>query len=72
MNQMEALDVLTMHDLFGDGTPAELLAAIAVVEPIANRRAHNATGDSIEFMLEMVRGASEDLSRMAPCPSGRW
>ena len=72
MNQIEALDVLTMHDLFGDGTRATLTAAIAVIEPIANRRAHNGTGDSIEFMQDMVRGAREDLSRMAFCPSGRW
>ncbi len=72
MNQIEALDVLTMHDLFGDGRRDTLTAAIAVIEPIATRRAHNGTGDSIDFMLEMVQGAREDLSRMAPRPSGRW
>ncbi len=72
MDQIEALDVLMMHDLFGDGVPAALTAAIAVIEPIATRRAHNGTGDSLDFMLEVVQRAREDLSRMAPCPSGRW
>tara|TARA_B100001248_G_scaffold245997_1_gene216266 strand:- start:201 stop:404 length:204 start_codon:yes stop_codon:yes gene_type:complete len=61
MNQIEALDVLTMHNLFGDGTRQRLLAAIAVIEPIANGRAHNGTGDSIEFMREMVQDALEDV-----------
>lgn len=65
MNQIEALDVLTMHNLFGDGTRSKLLAAIAVIEPIANRRAHNKTGDSIEFMLEMVQSAFDDVLHMA-------
>ena len=51
MNQIEALDVLTMHALFGDETRARLIAAIA----------HNGTGDSIEEMLEMVQKALDTM-----------
>jgi|TARA_R110000824_G_scaffold2695_3_gene12426 arginine decarboxylase-like protein len=61
MNQIEALDVLTMHALFGDETRARLIAAIAVIEPIASRREHNGTGDSIEEMLEMVQKALDTM-----------
>ena len=61
MNQIEALDVLTMHDLFGDGTRSKLIAAIAVIEPIASRREHNKTGDSIDFMLEILQKALDTM-----------
>lgn len=61
MNQIEALNELTMHDLFGDGRRSRLLAAIAVIEPIANRREHNGTGDSLDFMLEMIQKALDTM-----------
>ena len=46
---MKALDTLQMHDLFGDASREDLIAAIAVIEPIASGRVENRTGAAQSF-----------------------
>ena len=58
---MKALDTLQMHDLFGDASREDLIAAIAVIEPIACGRVENRTGAAQSFMREIIQNALEDV-----------
>jgi hypothetical protein len=50
-----------MHDLFGDASREDLIAAIALIEPIACGRVENRTGAAQSFMREIIQNALEDV-----------
>jgi hypothetical protein len=50
-----------MHDLFGDASREDLIAAIAVIEPIASGRVENRTGAAQSFLCEIIQNALEDV-----------
>lgn len=58
---MKALDTLQMHDLFGSASREDLIAAIAVIEPIASGRVENRTPADQSFICEIIQSAREDI-----------
>lgn len=58
---MKALDTLHMHDLFGDASREDLIAAIAVIEPIASGRVENRLPAAQSFLREIVQNALDDV-----------
>ena len=61
MDDVRALDTLHMHDLFGDATREDLIAAIAVLEPIATGRVHNRLSATQSFLQEIIQNALDDV-----------
>ena len=61
MDDVKAFDTLHLHDLFGDASREDLIAAIAVLEPIASGRVHNRLPAAQEFLQEIVQNALEDV-----------
>ena len=62
MNQHEALTVLQMHDLFGEETIEDLAAAVKVLAPVVDGRAHNKTDAHPDVLVQWVQAANLDLS----------
>jgi len=62
MNQHEALTVLQMHDLFGGETIEDLSAAVKVLAPVVDGRAHNKTGAHPDVLASWVQAADLDIA----------
>ena len=62
MNQFDALTVLQMHDLFGEESIEDLAAAVKVLAPVVDGRAHNKTSAHPDALAEWVRAAGLDVA----------
>ena len=62
MNQFDALTILQMHDLFGEETIEDLAAAVKVLAPVVDGRAHNKTAAHPDVLVSWVQAANLDLA----------